>query len=189
VQGFSRADAGVFTGRHALDPIAIGICTEALKAIGTHAREAWPYECCGLLLGTPATIAAAYRARNADQSPIRYLVCPEDHFAAIRFARSQGLEVVGAYHSHPAGRPHPSATDRDEAHGDGFTYVIAGTRRLRRSSWHPVRRRPGRTGSMRRARRERIGRFTRSVETQGHWLAAWRLLGGNFVAVPLVRVP
>ena len=44
-----------------------------------------------------------------------------------------GLEVVGAYHSHPAGRPRPSATDRDEAHGDGFTYVIAGTRRLRRA--------------------------------------------------------
>ena len=189
MQGFSLHDAGVFTRRHTLDPIAIGIRTEALKAIGTHAREAWPYECCGLLLGTPATIDTAYRARNADQSRTRYLVCPEDHFAAIRFARSQGLEVVGAYHSHPAGRPHPSATDRDEAHGDGFTYVIAGTRRLRRSSWHPGRRLRHRAGLMRRARGGRINRFPRGVETHGHWLAAWRLDGGNFVAVALVRVP
>ena len=157
--------------------------------IGAHAREVWPYECCGLLIGTPATIDAAYRARNADQSRTRYLVCPEDHFAAIRFARAQGLDVVGAYHSHPAGRPHPSATDRDEAHGDGFTYVIAGTRRLRRGAWQPVRRRRSRAWLTRGARAGRIGRLPCSFETQGYWLAAWRLVGGNFVAVPLVRVP
>jgi proteasome lid subunit RPN8/RPN11 len=36
------------------------------------------------------------------------------------------LEVVGAYHSHPAAPPVPSATDRAEAQGEGFLYLIAG---------------------------------------------------------------
>jgi proteasome lid subunit RPN8/RPN11 len=158
--------------------------------VAAHARDAWPEECCGLLLGTAGSIETAYRARNEHDEPgTRYVVRPDDHFAAIRLARAQALEVVGAYHSHPAGQPRPSATDRVEAHAGGFIYLIAGARRLRRSPsrwrWHATRRGTLhlRTRTAPRARRRSL-----SIEAHGYWATAWRLAEGNFVQVPLVRL-
>ena len=89
-----------------------------------HAREALPRECCGLLVGAPDEIAWTTRARNLDPSPGRYLVDPEDHFEAQRRARSAGLSVIGAYHSHPGREAVPSAADRAEADAPEFLYVI-----------------------------------------------------------------
>lgn len=65
------------------------------------------------------------RARNLDANATRYHIDPEDHFAAIRSARAEGFEVIGAYHSHPSSAPVPSATDIAEANsGSDFLYVI-----------------------------------------------------------------
>ena len=90
-----------------------------------HAREEAPRECCGLLIGTGDSIARSVRARNLDSKATRYLIEPEDHFAAIRSARAEGLEVIGAYHSHPSSAPVPSPTDVAEANsGSDFVYVI-----------------------------------------------------------------
>ncbi len=90
-----------------------------------HAREEAPRECCGLLVGRETSIVRSVRARNLDAKATRYLIDPEDHFAAIRSARTEGLEVVGAYHSHPSSAPVPSATDIAEADsGSDFLYVI-----------------------------------------------------------------
>jgi proteasome lid subunit RPN8/RPN11 len=172
-----------------LDRPGLTIRADALRAVAAHARDAWPQECCGLLLGSAGSIETACRARNEHAEPAtRYLVRPDDHFAAIRLARAQALEVVGAYHSHPAGRPRPSATDRDQAHAAGFIYLIAGARRLRRTRFFR-RRCASRGGAFRRSGRLRGERCrARSIEAQGHWVAAWRLVEGNFVQVPLVRL-
>jgi proteasome lid subunit RPN8/RPN11 len=90
-----------------------------------HARDEAPRECCGLLIGKGESIARSVRTRNLDAKATRYLIDPEDHFAAIRGARAAGLEVVGAYHSHPSSAPVPSATDIAEAtNGSDFFYVI-----------------------------------------------------------------
>jgi proteasome lid subunit RPN8/RPN11 len=90
-----------------------------------HAREEAPRECCGLLVGRGTSIVRSVRARNLDAVATRYLIDPGDHFAAIRFARTEGLDVVGAYHSHPSSTPMPSATDIAEADsGPDFLYVI-----------------------------------------------------------------
>ena len=90
-----------------------------------HAREEAPRECCGLLIGMAATVLHSVRANNLDVSLTRYSIDPADHFKAIRAARADGLEVIGAYHSHPASAPVPSATDIAEANsGSEFLYVI-----------------------------------------------------------------
>jgi proteasome lid subunit RPN8/RPN11 len=90
-----------------------------------HAREEAPRECCGLLVGRGESVVRGVRARNLDTSQTRYLIDPEDHFRAIRDARTDGLEIIGAYHSHPSGEPVPSATDIAEANGGSdFLYVI-----------------------------------------------------------------
>lgn len=90
-----------------------------------HAREAAPLECCGLLIGMAETVERSVRTRNADPRAARYLIDPNDQFAAIRAARSQDREVMGAYHSHPASASVPSETDIAEVNsGAGFLYVI-----------------------------------------------------------------
>ena len=75
-------------------------------------------------MGTPRAIERSVRARNLRASPTRYLIHPQDHFAALRAARDDGLAVVGAYHSHPASPPEPSETDLAEANYPEFLYVI-----------------------------------------------------------------
>src|SRR5688572_20772475 len=94
-----------------------------------HAREEAPRECCGLLVGKGESVVQSVRARNLDAKATRYLIDPEDHFAAIRAARRDGLEVIGAYHSHPSSAPVPSPTDVAEANsGSDFVYVIVSLR-------------------------------------------------------------
>ena len=101
--------------------IASGVVSDMLA----HARAEAPRECCGLLVGIDEVVVRSVRARNLAASATRYLVDPLDHFAAIRSARADGLEVVGAYHSHPSSAPVPSATDIAEAgSGSDFLHVI-----------------------------------------------------------------
>ena len=95
-------------------------------AIIAHARQEAPQECCGLLIGDDTRMIAAVRARNIAETPTRrYLIDPRDHLKAIRTARERGLQVIGAYHSHPQSPAVPSATDAAEGFGQ-FLYVIVG---------------------------------------------------------------
>jgi proteasome lid subunit RPN8/RPN11 len=90
-----------------------------------HARREAPRECCGLLIGKGDSVDRSVPARNLDETATRYLIDPEDHFAAIHTARAEGFEVIGAYHSHPSSAPVPSPTDVAEANGGSdFVYVI-----------------------------------------------------------------
>jgi desampylase len=96
------------------------------RAIISHAIETSPAECCGLLLGHDAAIVEAARARNvADEPSRRYLIDPSEHLRQIRRGRQRGLEVIGAYHSHPRSGPEPSETDRAAGFSD-FVFVIIG---------------------------------------------------------------
>jgi desampylase len=99
------------------------------SAIVAHALAEAPRECCGLLLGTDSAILDSTAAANVADDPLRrYLVDPRDHLRAIREARARGLQVIGAYHSHPRSAAVPSATDAAEGFGN-FVFVIAGLAR------------------------------------------------------------
>ena len=75
------------------------------------------------------------RARNVKRSRTKFQVEPADHFAAIRRARASGLEIVGAYHSHPSGPSGPSEIDRARLTDPAMFHVIVslahGTRTVR----------------------------------------------------------
>jgi proteasome lid subunit RPN8/RPN11 len=108
-----------------LEP-GVEISRRALDAVIAHARAETPRECCGLLVGQAASIRDAVPARNLAAVATRFLVDPQDHFDALRAARSRGLEIVGFYHSHPHTSPVPSPTDRAEASYPGHLYLIVG---------------------------------------------------------------
>ncbi len=93
-------------------------------------RRGYPHETCGLLLGRRSAefgeVSVVRQARNLNRSRAhdRYELDPEDFLAADRLARSQGIEIIGIWHSHPDHPAHPSETDR-EAAWQGWSYVIA----------------------------------------------------------------
>jgi proteasome lid subunit RPN8/RPN11 len=106
------------------------IPVSVIDQILAHAEAEAPNECCGLLLGSAGpgawVIDCAFRARNALDSPTRFQIDPDDHFAAIKSARARGLTVVGAYHSHPVSAAVPSPRDLAEAADPELLHVIVG---------------------------------------------------------------
>ena len=94
-----------------------------------HAQRAKPFECCGLLVGRGRHVAFAVPTRNVARSPrTRYQVDPAAHLALQRVVRAfvPPAEILGVYHSHPAGPARPSATDEAEAFYPGWIHLIAG---------------------------------------------------------------
>jgi proteasome lid subunit RPN8/RPN11 len=91
------------------------------------ARHA-PEEACGLLSGQIEAgiyrVATVIPATNELHSPVRYRIDPHEQIAAFNLMDAQGLELVGIYHSHPAGPPGPSATDIAEAFYPEAVYLI-----------------------------------------------------------------
>ncbi len=125
-------------------PDIVNIPATVVAAMLAHAERDAPLEACGLLLGArPASVRVVRVVRvvptaNAEASSTRYSIPTEQHFSVLRLARAEGLEVVGAYHSHPRGTPVPSATDRAEAFPD-FVFVIAGLAPVPHvQAWHLV---------------------------------------------------
>ncbi len=101
------------------------ISRSVLDKIVTHARNASPRECCGVLLGRDDEILEAVETRNLADEPTRYLIDPQGHIVALRDGRRRGLDVVGFYHSHPHSVARPSPRDLDEASYLECVYMIA----------------------------------------------------------------
>jgi proteasome lid subunit RPN8/RPN11 len=98
--------------------------------IRKHGEETYPHECCGVLLGKALEgsneVEAAVRAGNTrtDSAHNRYHIAPKELISIQRQARQSSLDIVGFYHSHPDHPAYWSATDLQEAHWLGCSYVI-----------------------------------------------------------------
>ena len=99
------------------------------EQIRREALAAHPGECCGLIEGQRDgdvfRAAALHAARNLAQAAHRFEIDPKDHLAASKVARANGRELIGCYHSHPAGRAQPSAHDLAGAGEEDFLWLIA----------------------------------------------------------------
>lgn len=105
----------------------IEVSSALLARLIAEAADAHPLEACGLLLGEGARIYETRRCANVHPQPDRHFeIDPRALIAAHRAAREGGQQVLGYYHSHPAGPPEPSATDRAHATRDGRVWAIVG---------------------------------------------------------------
>lgn len=90
---------------------------EPWAAMVKHARETYPNECCGAMLGEiegeAKTVRAAMPLANAfdGAQATRYQLRPEDLLAADRAARERKMDLIGIYHSHPDCDAYFSKTD------------------------------------------------------------------------------
>jgi [CysO sulfur-carrier protein]-S-L-cysteine hydrolase len=89
-----------------------------------HAREEAPNECCGLIGGTDGVASTVYRARNAEASPLRYNLDPQDQFRIMTEIEERGEELSAIYHSHTASPAYPSQTDINLAAYPDALYLI-----------------------------------------------------------------
>lgn len=111
----------------------ITIAEQQLVEIREHGIRDYPYECCGLLLGRFASngkfVSETYPISNAREESAkrnRFLITPDELLRGERYARTQDLEVVGFYHSHPDSPAVPSLYDLEHA-WPTYSYIIVST--------------------------------------------------------------
>lgn len=94
------------------------------------AREGYPREVCGLLLGRhdngSVRVARVTHARNlnTERAHDRFELDPLHLVEMDEVARKQGIEIVGVWHTHPDHPARPSETDLAFA-WKGWSYLIA----------------------------------------------------------------
>jgi len=76
-----------------------------------HAREDAPNECCGLVGGRDGELTTYYRVRNAEASPLRYMLDPSEQLRTNNEMEERGEELAAIYHSHTGSPAYPSQTD------------------------------------------------------------------------------
>jgi proteasome lid subunit RPN8/RPN11 len=114
----------------AVPATTVQVSEHVLDTIRRHAAAAYPYECCGALIGAPVDheLVEIVDARELDnvteEGPRRrFRVSTVDYRQAEARARELGAELVGFYHSHPDHPARPSQYDLDHA-WPNFSYVI-----------------------------------------------------------------
>ena len=95
-----------------------------------HCLKAYPFEGCGLLIGSAAEdrLARCIPTRNASQSSRLYEIDPRDLLHADRAASEEGYDIIGVFHSHTHTDPYPSPTDVAQAPDPGWHYVLVSLR-------------------------------------------------------------
>jgi proteasome lid subunit RPN8/RPN11 len=109
----------------------ITIESDQLTEMRRHGERDYPFECCGLMLGRFETtgqklLTETYPISNAREEEAkrnRFLIRPEELMRGEKYARENGLDVVGFYHSHPDEPAVPSKYDLDHA-WPTYSYIV-----------------------------------------------------------------
>lgn len=80
-----------------------------------HVEQNVPLEACGLLAGKNGQVEQVILVRNQARSAVRFVMDPYEQLEAFNQIDSNGLELLGIFHSHPAGPETVSPTDIAEA--------------------------------------------------------------------------
>ena len=109
----------------------IALKQEQLIEMREHGERDYPFECCGLMLGSFAgdgrklvkEIYPISNAREEEAKRNRFLIRPEELMRGEKYAREKGLDVVGFYHSHPDDRAVPSQYALEHA-WPTYSYIV-----------------------------------------------------------------
>ena len=111
------------------DALGTGLALPAAlaQAMLDHARAELPNEACGLVSGVAAEgrALAFHPARNAEASPLRYNVHPDDLVRITFEIEDAGQDLVAIFHSHTRSPAVPSPTDHRAAMYPDAIYLLA----------------------------------------------------------------
>jgi proteasome lid subunit RPN8/RPN11 len=80
-----------------------------------HMQAHAPLEACGLLAGKNNQVEKVLLIENQAKSRVKFRMDPKEQLEAFNWIDSNGLDLVGIFHSHPAGPEKVSTTDIEEA--------------------------------------------------------------------------
>jgi len=94
---------------------SLTLSKEQLQNMLDHAALHAPLEACGLLAGNNSKVEKVLEIRNQADSPVRYVMDPLEQLNGFEWIESNGMELLGIYHSHPSGPETVSPTDIAES--------------------------------------------------------------------------
>jgi proteasome lid subunit RPN8/RPN11 len=94
---------------------SLTLTKEQLQKMIAHVDAHAPLEACGLLAGHNSKVEAVIEVTNQAQSAVRFVMNPIEQLSAFEWIESNGLDLVGIFHSHPAGPEIVSPTDIADA--------------------------------------------------------------------------
>jgi [CysO sulfur-carrier protein]-S-L-cysteine hydrolase len=89
----------------------VRISHDIVEQVVAHARDEAPNECCGMIGARDGDAMSLYRARNAEASPLRYTIHPQDQLRIMDEIEQRREELAAIYHSHTGSPAYPSQTD------------------------------------------------------------------------------
>lgn len=96
-----------------------------LEAVIAHARFHAPEEACGILAGDDhGVVKRVFVMQNADRSETTYMMDSREQFEVFDKIRSEGLQLLAIFHSHPQSEAYPSARDLELAFYPEAYYLI-----------------------------------------------------------------
>ena len=107
----------------------IKIPKPVMRGIFDHMEQAYPYECCGLMIGTfngDERLVHTFRKcknLNTERARDRYDLDPLDMLRTQREFQDGPWDIIGIYHSHPDHPAAPSAFDAEHA-WPWYSYLI-----------------------------------------------------------------
>ena len=90
-----------------------------------HVDKHMPFEACGLLAGKNSRVESVIEVANQAQSPVRYVMDPIEQLKAFEWIDSNGLDLLGIFHSHPTGPETVSPTDIAESACEVVQVILA----------------------------------------------------------------
>ena len=104
---------------------ALSLTKEQFQQMIAHVDLHAPLEACGLLAGLNSKVESVIEMSNQARSAVRFEMEPIEQWKAFEWIESNGLELLGIFHSHPAGPETVSPTDIAEAAYDVVHVVLA----------------------------------------------------------------
>jgi proteasome lid subunit RPN8/RPN11 len=103
----------------------VNILKSIYDGIIKHTESGYPNEVCGVLIGKEGGITNFKECRNLNRERVRdrYELDPLSFKEADDWARLNGMEILGIYHSHPDHPSQPSGFDKERAWPD-WVYII-----------------------------------------------------------------
>lgn len=111
---------------------SLTLTKEQLRNMIEHVNTHVPLEACGLLAGKDSKVEKVIAVRNRAQSPLRYVMDPVEQLSAFKWIDSNGLDLIGIFHSHPSGPETLSGTDIAESAYAAVHVILARDE----SVWH-----------------------------------------------------
>lgn len=112
---------------------SLTLTKKQIEEMIAHVNLLAPLEACGLLAGKNQSVEKVLSVANQTQSQVRYVMDPIEQLKSFEWIEFNKLDLLGIFHSHPAGPEIVSPTDIAEAYYPVVYVILSRTENLWRA--------------------------------------------------------